>query len=61
MTGVLTIAKIVCKNSEARDVAIEAFRKIVAFSGPNEPEVLQYVCALPIDDAQKTDIYMIEE
>jgi hypothetical protein len=61
MTGILTTARLVCKDSQSRDTAIEAFRKIIAYTTPNEPEVLQYVCALPVDDDTKTEIYMIEE
>ncbi|KAH7355982.1 hypothetical protein BKA66DRAFT_515729 [Pyrenochaeta sp. MPI-SDFR-AT-0127] len=61
MAGVLTTARIVCKSTEARDTVIESFRKIIAYTTPNEPEVLQYVCALPVDDTLKTEIYMIEE
>lgn len=61
MSGILTTARLVFKSTEARTKAIEAFRKIIAFTTPNEPEVLQYVCALPVDDNSGTDIYMIEE
>jgi hypothetical protein len=61
MSGILTTARLVFKDSAARDKAIEAFRKIIAFTTPNEPEVLQYVCALPVDDSQGNEIYMIEE
>jgi hypothetical protein len=61
MTGILTTARLVCKDSHSRDTAIEAFRKIIAYTTPNEPEVLQYVCALPVDDDAGTEIYMIEE
>jgi hypothetical protein len=61
MSGILTTARLVFKDSAARDKAIEAFRNIIAFTTPNEPEVLQYVCALPVDDSQGNEIYMIEE
>jgi hypothetical protein len=61
MTGILTTARLVCKDSQAREKAIEAFRKIIAYTTPNEPEVLQYICALPVDDSVGTEIYMIEE
>ncbi|CAO2652073.1 Nn.00g003560.m01.CDS01 [Neocucurbitaria sp. VM-36] len=61
MTGILTTAKLTCKSPEARETVIDAFRKIIAFTAPNEPEVLQYICALPIEDNLKTEIYMIEE
>ena len=61
MTAILTTAKIVCKSSEARETVIDAFRKIIAYTAPNEPEVLQYVCAVPLEDSLKTEIYMIEE
>jgi hypothetical protein len=61
MSGILTIARLVCKDSQAREKAIEAFRKIIAHTTPNEPEVLQYVCTLPVDDSLGTEIYMIEE
>ncbi|KAH6523276.1 hypothetical protein HBI56_083950 [Parastagonospora nodorum] len=61
MTGILTTARLVFKDTSAREKAIEAFRKIIAFTTSNEPEVLQYVCALPVEDKSGTDIYMIEE
>ncbi|KAJ4376018.1 hypothetical protein N0V83_001298 [Neocucurbitaria cava] len=61
MTGILTTAKLTFKSPEAREKAIDAFRKVIAFTNPNEPEVLAYVCALPVDDTTKTEIYMIEE
>ena len=61
MTGILTTAKLTCKSPEAREKVIDAFRKIIAFTAPNEPEVLQYVCALPVDDTLQTEIYMLEE
>lgn len=61
MSGILTTARLVFKDGKARDKAIEAFDKIIDFTTPNEPEVLQYVCALPIDDTAGTEIYMIEE
>ena len=61
MSGILTTAKLSFKSGEARQKAIEAFGKIIAFTAPNEPEVLQYVCALPVDDSAGTVIYMIEE
>jgi hypothetical protein len=61
MSGILTTARLVCKDTKARETAIEAFRKIIAFTTPNEPEVLQYVCALPVDDNLRTEVYMIEE
>jgi hypothetical protein len=61
MPGILTTARLVCKDSKAREKAIEAFREIIAYTTPNEPEVLQYVCTLPVDDSLGTEIYMIEE
>ncbi|RYF31189.1 MAG: hypothetical protein EOO38_31740 [Cytophagaceae bacterium] len=61
MSGILTTARLVFKDSPSRDKAIEAFRNIIAFTTPNEPEVLQYVCALPVDDAAGNEIYMVEE
>lgn len=61
MSALLTIAKLVFKSSEARQKGIVAFRKIIAFTTPNEPDVLQYVCCLPVDDSLQTEIYMIEE
>jgi hypothetical protein len=61
MSGILTTAYLVCKDTKARETAIEAFRNIIAFTTPNEPEVFQYVCALPFDDKLGTEIYMIEE
>jgi hypothetical protein len=61
MSGILTTARLVCKDTNARKTAIEAFRNIIAFTTPNEPDVLQYVCALPVDDNLGTEIYMIEE
>jgi hypothetical protein len=61
MAGILTTARLVCKSTEARKTAIKAFRKIIAYTTPNEPEVLQYVCTLPVDDTLGTEIYMIEE
>ncbi|OAL44506.1 hypothetical protein IQ07DRAFT_550239, partial [Pyrenochaeta sp. DS3sAY3a] len=61
MTALLTTARIVCKSPEARATAIAAFRDIIAYAIPNEPDVLQYICAVPLDDASGTEIYMIEE
>ncbi|KAF2818623.1 hypothetical protein CC86DRAFT_472688 [Ophiobolus disseminans] len=61
MSGILTTARLVFKDSNARDKAIEAFHNIIAYTTPKEPEVLQYVCALPVDDTSKTVVYMIEE
>ncbi|KAF1849224.1 uncharacterized protein K460DRAFT_415630 [Cucurbitaria berberidis CBS 394.84] len=61
MKGLLTTARIVCKSPEARKTVIDAFRKIIAYTAPNEPEVLQYVCAVPLEDKTETEIYMIEE
>lgn len=61
MTSILTTARIVCKDAAARGKAIEAFRKVVEYTTPNEPEVLQYVCAVPYLDDLGNEIYMIEE
>jgi hypothetical protein len=61
MTALLTTARLVFKDSAARQKAIDAFHKIIEFTTPHEPEVLQYVCALPVDDNLGTEIYMIEE
>ncbi|KAH7068417.1 hypothetical protein BKA63DRAFT_371179, partial [Paraphoma chrysanthemicola] len=61
MSGILTTARLVFKDTSSRSKAIDAFRAIIAFTTPNEPEVLQYVCALPVDDAAGNEIYMIEE
>ena len=61
MSGILTTARLVFQSAEARQKAIDAFRKIIAYTTPNEPEVLQYVCALPVDDSLGKEIYMIEE
>lgn len=61
MSGILTTARLVFKDGPSRDKAIEAFGKIIGFTTPNEPEVLQYVCALPADDSNGNEIYMIEE
>lgn len=40
---------------------LDAFHKIIAFTQPNEPEVLRYVATLPVDDTTGTVLYMIEE
>ncbi|PSN59405.1 hypothetical protein BS50DRAFT_640959 [Corynespora cassiicola Philippines] len=40
---------------------LDAFHKIVEYSTANEPDVIRYVVALPIDDATGTVLYMIEE
>ncbi|KAI4709858.1 hypothetical protein J4E89_005087 [Alternaria sp. Ai002NY15] len=61
MTAILTTARLVFKDAAARQKAIDAFHKIIEFTTPHEPEVLQYVCALPVDDSSRTEIYMIEE
>ena len=61
MTGILTTARLVFKDTASRETAVEAFRNIIAFTTPNEPEVLQYVCTLPVDDSLGTEMYMIEE
>lgn len=61
MSAILTTARLIFKDGKARDKAIEAFRNIIAFTTPHEPEVLQYVCALPVDDSAGNEIYMIEE
>ena len=61
MASILTTARLVCKDTQAREKAIDAFRKIIEYTGPNEPEVLQYVCAIPHDDNSGNEIYMIEE
>jgi hypothetical protein len=61
MPSILTTARLVCMSEEARELAIEAFRKIIAYTTPNEPGVLQYVCALPVDDRLGLEIYKIEE
>jgi hypothetical protein len=61
MSGILTTARLVFKDTQARQTAIEAFQKIIAYTSSNEPDVLQYVCALPVDDTLGTEVYMIEE
>ncbi|RMZ70747.1 Dimeric alpha-beta barrel [Pyrenophora seminiperda CCB06] len=61
MAAILTIARILFKSKEARQKAIDAFHNIIEYTKANEPEVLQYVCALPIDDSLGNEIYMIEE
>jgi hypothetical protein len=61
MSAILTTARLVFKNSDARQKGIDAFHKIIQHTTPYEPEVLQYVCALPVDDSLSTEIYMIEE
>lgn len=61
MEGILTTAQITCKSSAARQTVLQAFQKIINFTQEHEPEVLQYVCALPIDDTLGTEIYVIEE
>ncbi|EUC43459.1 hypothetical protein COCMIDRAFT_100727 [Bipolaris oryzae ATCC 44560] len=61
MTSIVTIARLVCKDTQTRQKAIEAFQKIIDYTTSNEPEVLQYVCALPYDDQAENEIYMIEE
>lgn len=61
MASILTTARLVCKDAQARQKAIEYFQKIIDHTTPNEPEVLQYVCALPYDDQAEKEIYMIEE
>ncbi|RII22888.1 hypothetical protein CUC08_Gglean013327 [Alternaria sp. MG1] len=61
MAAILTTARLVFKDSVARQKAIDAFHKIIEYTIPHEPHVLQYVCALPVDDSLGTEIYMIEE
>ncbi|KAG9193957.1 hypothetical protein G6011_03992 [Alternaria panax] len=61
MTSILTTARLVFKDLDARQKAIDAFHKIIQYTIPHEPEVLQYVCALPVDEKLETEIYMIEE
>lgn len=61
MSSILTTARLVCKDTSSRTTVIAAFRAIIAYTAPHEPEVLQYVCALPVDDTLGTEIYMIEE
>jgi hypothetical protein len=61
MTAILTTARLVFKDSVARQKAIDEFHKIIEYTTPHEPEVSQYVCALPVDDSLGTEIYMIEE
>jgi hypothetical protein len=61
MTAILTIARLVFKDAVARQKAIDSFHKIIEYTTSHEPEVLQYVCALPVDDSLRTEIYMIEE
>ncbi|KAL1798099.1 hypothetical protein ACET3X_002136 [Alternaria dauci] len=61
MTAILTTARLVFKDSSARQMAIDAFHKIIEHTTAQEPQVLQYICALPVDDSSGTEIYMIEE
>lgn len=61
MSSILTIDRLRFKNKEARLIAIDAFHDIIEYTTPNEPEVLQYVCALPLEDSLESDMYMIEE
>ncbi|CAE7032585.1 hypothetical protein P3342_006871 [Pyrenophora teres f. teres] len=61
MSAILTIARLLFKDKEGRQKAIDAFHDIIEYTTSNEPEVLQYVCALPLDDSLGTEIYMIEE
>ncbi|KAI4676293.1 uncharacterized protein J4E88_007207 [Alternaria novae-zelandiae] len=42
MTAILTTARLVFKDAAARQKAIDAFHKIIEFTTPHEPEVLQY-------------------
>lgn len=61
MASILTTARLVCKDTQARQKAIESFQKIIDYTTPNEPKVLQYVCALPYDDQAGNELYVIEE
>jgi quinol monooxygenase YgiN len=61
MSAILTTAKLICKTPEARQTLITAFRNIIAYTTLHEPGVLQYICAVPIDDRLGTEVYMIEE
>lgn len=61
MPSILTTATLTCKDPQARQQVISAFKNIIAYTAPHEPEVLQYVCALLESDATDTKIYMIEE
>lgn len=61
MAAILTTARLVFKDSSARQKAIDAFHKIIEYTTPHEPEVLQYVCTLPADDSAGNEIYMMEE
>lgn len=61
MSGILTTARLVFKSTKARETALEAFNKIIAYTTAHEPEVLQYVATLPVDDSHGTEVYMIEE
>ncbi|KAL6711390.1 hypothetical protein ACN47E_004324 [Coniothyrium glycines] len=61
MSPILTTARLVCRDRESRDAVISAFRKIIAHTTPQEPKVLQYVCAVPVEDGLGTEIYMVEE
>ncbi|KAF2015137.1 hypothetical protein BU24DRAFT_372042 [Aaosphaeria arxii CBS 175.79] len=61
MAPIITTARLVCKDKEAREKAIAAFHKIVEFSRANEPGVLRYIVTLPLSDDAQKEIYMIEE
>lgn len=61
MTAILTIARLPFKNTESRQRALDAFHNIIEYTTPKEPNVLQYVCALPLDDSLGTELYVIEE
>lgn len=61
MSTILTTARLVFKDTQARQKAIDAFHKIIEFTTSQEPDVLQYVCAIPKDDIERNEIYMIEE
>lgn len=61
MSAILTIARLVLKDTESRQKALDAFHNIIEYTTPKEPDVRQYVCALPLDDSPGTELYVIEE
>ncbi|ORY09985.1 hypothetical protein BCR34DRAFT_359201 [Clohesyomyces aquaticus] len=61
MVPIVTTAKIVCVDKEARKKVLDAFHQIVEFSRQNEAGVLRYMVTIPLEDQSGTDLYMIEE
>jgi len=61
MPSIVTTAHLQTKSKDARDKLTAIFNEITEYSRANEPKVLRYITCVPMDTANETSLYMVEE